>query len=86
MLLAAIEAYNQSAERKIEIKPLRDGRVTAVLPRLGREANVQGNITHTREVTAADAALVCMEMRLAMAPALTLLDVALQLVTAPEQG
>jgi hypothetical protein len=83
MLIRAIEVYNETASRKIELKPTRDGRVTAVLPHLGKEAVVQGNMTHTREVTAHDVALVCREARLAMAPALALLDAALQQEPAP---
>jgi hypothetical protein len=78
MLIQAIEAYNETASRKIELKPTRDGRVTAILPHLGKEALGQGNITHTREVTADDIALVCREARLAMGPALALLDAALE--------
>jgi hypothetical protein len=84
MLTEAIELYNKTAHRKIELKPTRDGRVTAVLPHLGKEAVVQGNMTHTREVTAQDVALVCREARLAMAPALALLDSALEHASAPE--
>jgi hypothetical protein len=86
MLIQAIEAYNETASRKIQLKPTRDGRVTAVLPHLGQEAVVQGNITHTREVTAQDIALVCREARLAMGAALALLDAALeQAPVAPAQ-
>ena len=85
MLTEAIELYNQTATRKIELKTTRDGRVTAILPHLGKEAVVHGSITHTREVTAHDIALVCQEARLAMAPALALLDAALEKVPAPAQ-
>ena len=85
MLVQAIETYNETAAQKIELKPVRDGKVTAILPLSGKEAVVQGNITHTREVTAADIALVCREARLAMAPALTLLDAALAAEPGPEK-
>ena len=84
MLTDAIEEYNKTAHRKIELKPTRDGRVTAVLPHLGKEAIVQGNITHTREVTAHDLALVCREARAAMTPAFALLDAALKDAPTPE--
>lgn len=86
MLVQAIETYNKTASHKIELKNFRDGRVAAVLPLLGKEATVQGNITHRREVNAEDVALVCREARLAMAPALALLDAALEEELVPEKA
>jgi hypothetical protein len=77
-LTAAIEAFNQASEPKIELLTTRDGRVVATLPRVGRKVIVEGSPFHSDvKVTAADIAALCQEARLASAPGLALLDAAL---------
>jgi hypothetical protein len=77
-LTAAIEAFNQASEPKIELLTTRDARVVATLPRLGREVIVEGSrFNHDVKVTAADVAAVCEEARLASKPGLALLDAGL---------
>lgn len=73
-LIAAIDAFNETTAQKIVLHPTRDGRVTATLPRLGKDVLVQGNITKTLFVGPKDIALLCQEARLALAPALALID------------
>ena len=75
-LIAAIEAFNDTTTQKITLHPTRDGRVTATLPRVGKDVVVQGNITKTLFVGPKDIALLCEEARLAMAPALALIEAA----------
>jgi|GEM_PF-1349582 len=89
-LTAAIEAFNLASEPKIELFTSRDGRVEATLPRLGRKVLVEGSpFNHDVKVTAADAAALCEEARLASAPGLALLDAGLaalgELAPKPEE-
>ena len=77
-LQAAIQAFNEASEPKIEVNTRRDGRVVAMLPRVGREIIVEGSPFNTDvKVTAADVAALCEEARRASAPGLALLDAAL---------
>ncbi len=75
-LTAAIEAFNETTTQKIVLHPTRDGRITATLPRVGRDIVIQGNITKTLFVGPKDVALLCQEARLALAPALALIEAA----------
>ncbi|MGH3993180.1 MAG: hypothetical protein ACRDSN_12050 [Pseudonocardiaceae bacterium] len=78
-LTAAIEAFNGGDHQKIELKPTRDGRVGAVLPRVGREVLVVGSqFNDDVKVTAEDLAYLALEARRALAPAQALLDAALE--------
>jgi hypothetical protein len=77
-LTSAIEAFNKSRNPKIKLQSSRDGRVTASLPRVGREILAQGSpFNEEVKVTASDVAWLCEEARRASAPALTLLEAAL---------
>ena len=72
-LVAAIEAFNQHSEPRIELRLRRDGRTVAVLPRLGKEIAVTG----TRLESSQDIALLCEEAQLAIASGMALLEAAL---------
>src|SRR5215813_13917023 len=77
-LTSAIEAFNKSMNPKIKLQTSRDGRVTASLPRVGREILARGSQFNTEVmVTASDIAWLCEEARQASAPAMTLLEAAL---------
>lgn len=76
-LETAIEAFNESSQPQIDRQATRDGRVTAVLPRVGREVIVRGSITGTVEVKAEDVAWLCEEARRAFAPGMALLEATL---------
>lgn len=78
-LTAAIEAFNESSQPPIVLeKRHRDGRVTAVLPRVGREILVEGSpFNKDVKVTAADVAWLCEEARRAFAPGMALLEAGL---------
>jgi hypothetical protein len=77
-ILAAIEAFNQTSQPQISVLTTRDGRVTAKLPRVGREIIVQDSSFNPEvKATAADMAWLCEEARRAMAPGMTLLSEAL---------
>ena len=86
-LTPAIHAFNEASDPKIELHPTRDGRVTATLPRVGKQIMVApptvGN-TDLR-VTAHDVALLCEEARRAYAPGMALLTAALQALAHPEK-
>lgn len=74
-LTPAIEAFNEASQPQIERHPTRDGRVTAVLPRVGREILVKGSqFDEDVKVTAEDIAWLCEEARLAFAPGMALLE------------
>jgi hypothetical protein len=76
--IAAIEAFNESSLPQIDLRPVRDGRVTAFLPRLGREILVKDSETmEDVRVTAEDVAWLCEEARRAFAPGMALLEAAL---------
>ena len=77
-LVTAIETFNKSNQSQVTLQPTRDGRVTAVLPRVGREIMVQGS-TFNKDVklTASDIAWLCDEARHALAPGMALLEAAL---------
>lgn len=86
-LTAAIEAFNKSSQPQIELQPTRDGRVNAVLPRVGREILVQGSqFKKDVQVTPEDVALLCEEARLAFAPGMALLEAALGALNDPERA
>jgi hypothetical protein len=78
-LTAAIEAFNESSQPQIALQPSRDGRVTAHLPRVGRDVLVEGSpFNHEVKVTAADVAWLCEEGRRASAPGMALLEAGLK--------
>lgn len=80
-LSRAIEAYNDVHVQKIELRPTRDGRVGAVLPLTGREVLVEDSqFKEDVKVGPADIAIICMEVRRSLTPALDLLDAALKLL------
>ena len=74
----AIQILNEASQQQIELHPTRDGRITATLPRVGREVVVQENMSRQVKVTASDIAWLCEEARLALAPATGLLEAALE--------
>jgi hypothetical protein len=78
-LVEAIEAFNQTAQPKIELQLAADGRVLACLPRLGREIVVKdGADAATRpRVASHDIAMLCEEAQLAIAPGMALLEAGL---------
>lgn len=77
-LVAAIEAFNQHSQPRIELQQRRDGRTVALLPRLGREIVVRGTDLNSRlKVSSQDIALLCEEAQLAIAPGMALLEAAL---------
>jgi hypothetical protein len=77
-LLDAIRRFNESSEPKIQLMPLRDGRVRAALPRTGREILASPSMfKEDVRVTAADVAALAEEARRAMVPGLDLLQSAL---------
>ncbi|HMO47246.1 MAG TPA: hypothetical protein PKB14_14590 [Rubrivivax sp.] len=77
-LVEAIEAFNQHGRPRIELREHADGRVMALLPRLGREILVKGALLNPRlEVSPQDLALLCEEAQLAIAPGMALLEAAL---------
>ena len=86
-LTEAINAFNESTEQKIEVGATRDGRMTAELPRVGREILIQdATFTENVKVTAADIAWLCEEARRAAAPGLALLEAALGALAELDQG
>jgi hypothetical protein len=77
-LTDAIEAFNQTSQPQITLRPSRDGRVTAHLPRVGREVLVEGSPFNKEvKVTASDVAWLCEEARRASAPGMALLEAGL---------
>jgi hypothetical protein len=77
-LVAAIEAFNQHGQPRIELQQRPDGRTVALLPRLGREIVVKGAELNPRQkVSSQDIALLCEEAQLAIAPGMALLEAAL---------
>lgn len=77
-LTAAIEAFNESSQPPINLQTKRDGRVNAVLPRVGREILVTGSpFNKDVQVRAMDVALLCEEARRAIASGMALLEAAL---------
>jgi len=77
-LVAAIEAFNQHSQPRIELQRRRDGRTVALLPRLGREIVVKGtDLNPHLKVSSQDIALLCEEAQLAIAPGMALLETAL---------
>ena len=77
-LVAAIEAFNQTGQPRIELRTLRDGRIVALLPRLGREIAVKrAELDARAKVSSQDIALLCEEAQLAIAPGMALLEAAL---------
>ena len=77
-LVAAIEAFNQHGQPRIELQVARDGRTLARLPRLGKEIVVKGSQLNPRlKISSQDIALLCEEAQLAIAPGMALLESAL---------
>ena len=77
-LVAAIEAFNQHSQPRIELQQRRDGRIVALLPRLGKEIVVKCCDSGSRpKVSSQDVALLCEEAQLAIAPGMALLEAAL---------
>ena len=77
-LTAAIEAFNAASQPQIVLQTTRDGRVTARLPRVGREIIVEGSpFNKDVKVTAEDVAWLCEEARRAFAPGMALLEAGL---------
>ena len=73
----AIKALNAASKQQILVGTTRDGRVVARLPRTKHEALIEDSTFHPDvKVTARDVALVCAEARLALGPAVDLLDAA----------
>jgi hypothetical protein len=84
-LVTLIEEFNIASEPKIDLRPTRDGRVVAVLPRTGREILVEGSdFKEDVRVTAQDLAALCQEVRQALAPGLALLDASLEALATVE--
>jgi hypothetical protein len=84
-LVTLIEEFNAESEPKIDLRPTRDGRVGAILPRTGREILVEGSdFKEDVRVTAQDLAALCQEVRQALAPGLALLDASLEAIATVE--
>ena len=80
-LLDLIGAFNDSATPAIQLRPTRDGRVGAVLPRTGREILVRDSQFKTDvRVREADMAALCEEVRRAMEPSVALMGGALDML------
>ena len=74
-ILTAIEAFNKASQPEIAVLTTRDGRVTANLPRVGREIIAQGSSFNPDvKVNPADMAWLCEEARRAMEPGMALLS------------
>ncbi|HOW48653.1 MAG TPA: hypothetical protein P5163_14630 [Rubrivivax sp.] len=76
-LVEAIEAFNRSAQPKIELRSAADGRLHARLPRLGREIVVRGSGSVPAAPSSHDLAALCEEAQLAIAPGMALLEAGL---------
>jgi hypothetical protein len=77
-LVAAIEAFNQRGQPRIDLQVHRDGRTVAMLPRLGKEILVKGTPSNPNlTISSQDIALLCEEAQLAIAPGMALLESAL---------
>ena len=77
-LVAAIGAFNQHSQPRIELQQRLDGCTVARLPRLGREIVVKSADLDPRlKVSSQDIALLCEEAQLAIAPGMALLEAAL---------
>jgi hypothetical protein len=77
-LVAAIEAFNQHGQPRIELLTTRDGRTVARLPRSSKEIVVKGtHLNPKARVSSQDIALLCEEAQLAIAPGMALLEAAL---------
>ena len=74
-ILTAIEAFNKESQPEITVITTRDGRVTAKLPRVGREIVVHdSSFKPNVKVTAVDIAWLCEEARRATEPGMALLS------------
>jgi hypothetical protein len=74
-ILIAIEAFNKETQPGIAVITTRDGRVTAKLPRVGREIVVHdSSFNPDIKSTPADIAWLCEEARRAMEPGMALLS------------
>ena len=77
-LVAAIEAFNQHGQPRIDMQVAREGHTVARLPRLGKQIIVKGTRLDPRvRVSSQDIALLCEEAQLAIAPGMALLEAAL---------
>jgi hypothetical protein len=77
-LTSAIETFNKASQLQVTLQTSRDGRVTATLPRVGREVLVEGSPFNKEVVvTATDIAWLCEEARRALASATALLEAGL---------
>ncbi len=86
-LTVAIKALNESSKLQIVLQTSRDGRVTAVLPRVGRKIIVEGSpFNKDIKVTAADLACLCEEARRAFAPGMSLLEAGLATLSDLDRG
>ena len=76
----AINALNAISTEQIAVGSTRDGRMVARLPRVGAQVMIErSQFNKDAKPTVHDFALICQEARLAMGPALGLLDAALKL-------
>ena len=77
-LTTAIETFNKCSQSQVKLQTTRDGRVTAVLPRVGREIIIEGS-TFNKDVkiTVADIAWLCEEARRALSQSTALLEAGL---------
>jgi hypothetical protein len=76
---AAIESFIKSSQSQVILQTSRDGRVTATLPRVGREIVVEGSqFNKDVVVTAVDIAWLCEEARRSIVPAMALLEAGLK--------
>ena len=74
-ILAAIEAFNKTSQPEIAVLTTRDGRVTAKLPRVGREITVQDSTLNSEvKVSVEGMAWLCEEAHQAMEPGMALLS------------
>ena len=86
-LTVAIKALNESSKLQIVLQTSRDGRVTAVLPRVGRKIIIEGSpFNQDVKVTAADLACLCEEARRACAPGMSLLEAGLTTLSDLDRG
>lgn len=76
----AINALNAISTEQIVTGSTRDGRMVARLPRVGAQVMIEkSQFNKDARPTAHDFALICQEARLAMEPAIDLLDAALKM-------
>jgi hypothetical protein len=85
-LVTAIETFNKSNQAHVTLKSTRDGRITALLPRVDREIMVQGStLNKDVKLTSSDIAWLCEEARLGVASSIALLAAAVTALRHIEQ-